>query len=163
MRNALRMRPDRVIVGEVRGGEAFDMLQAMNTGHDGSISTVHANTPRDAISRVENMVLMAGLELPDHAVREQIASAIQLIVQVSRLPDGSRRVTHITEIAGMEGHTLTLQDLFLLAGGGPGDDSRLGGTLGPTGLQPHFGERFERTGVAFPAHLLRNHRWEQPA
>ncbi|GMU39275.1 MAG: secretion protein [Chloroflexota bacterium] len=158
LRNALRMRPDRVIVGEVRGGEAFDMLQAMNTGHDGSISTVHANTPRDAVSRVENMVLMAGLDLPDHAIREQIASAIQLIVQVTRLPDGSRRVTHITEVAGMEGHMITLQDLFLFESTGQDEDGRITGALVPTGLQPRFIDRFERTGVPFPAEALRTER-----
>jgi pilus assembly protein CpaF len=155
LRNALRMRPDRVIVGEVRGGEAFDMLQAMNTGHDGSISTVHANTPRDAVSRVENMVLMAGLDLPDHAIREQIASAIQLIVQVSRLPDGSRRVSHITEVAGMEGQMITLQDLFVMVVDGEAAEGRLTSTLMPTGLQPRFIDRFERVGVPFPAESLR--------
>ena len=171
VRNALRMRPDRVIVGEVRGGEAFDMLQAMNTGHDGSISTVHANTPRDALSRVENMVLMAGLDLPDHAIREQIASAIQLIVQVTRLPDGTRRVTHITEVAGQEAQTITLQDLFLYerTNGAPvgtdvdGGETARGplpsGGLRPTGLQPHFLDRFERNGVSFPTHTLRSDRW----
>jgi len=155
LRNALRMRPDRVIVGEVRGGEAFDMLQAMNTGHDGSISTVHANTPRDAVSRVENMVLMAGLDLPDHAIREQIASAIQLVVQISRLPDGSRRVSHITEVVGMEGQMITLQDLFALETTGTDEQGRLIGELTPTGLQPHFISRFERTGVEFPADTIR--------
>ncbi|MDA0271220.1 MAG: CpaF family protein [Chloroflexi bacterium] len=159
VRNALRMRPDRVIVGEVRGGEAFDMLQAMNTGHDGSISTVHANTPRDALSRVENMVLMAGLDLPDHAIREQIASAIQLIVQISRLPDGSRRVTHITEVAGMESQTITLQDLFTLETSGTDEEGRIIGALVPTGLQPQFTDRFQRTGVPFPAEVLRTDRW----
>jgi pilus assembly protein CpaF len=159
VRNALRMRPDRVIVGEVRGGEAFDMLQAMNTGHDGSISTVHANTPRDALSRVENMVLMAGLDLPDHAIREQIASAIQLIVQITRLPDGSRRVTHITEVAGMESQTITLQDLFTLETSGTDEEGRIIGALVPTGLQPQFTDRFQRTGVAFPAEVLRTDRW----
>jgi pilus assembly protein CpaF len=158
LRNALRMRPDRVIVGEVRGGEAFDMLQAMNTGHDGSISTVHANTPRDAVSRVENMVLMAGLDLPDHAIREQIASAIQLIVQIARLQDGSRRVSHVTEVAGMEGHAITLQDLFVLETDGTDEDGRLITRLVPTGLQPRFTDRFERTGVPFPAHALRSER-----
>jgi pilus assembly protein CpaF len=159
VRNALRMRPDRIIIGEVRGGEAFDMLQAMNTGHDGSISTVHANTPRDALSRVENMVLMAGLDLPDHAIREQIASAIQLIVQITRLPDGSRRVTHITEVAGMESQTITLQDLFTLETNGTDEEGRIIGALVPTGLQPQFTDRFQRTGVPFPAEVLRTDRW----
>ncbi|MGE3856487.1 MAG: CpaF family protein [Dehalococcoidia bacterium] len=160
LRNALRMRPDRVIVGEVRGGEAFDMLQAMNTGHDGSIGTVHANSPRDALSRVENMVLMAGLDLPDTAVREQIASAVQLLVQITRMPDGSRRVTHVTEVAGMEGHMVTLQDLFLFQVDGRAEDGRISGALVATGLQPHFLDRFERAGVPFPVHLLRTNRWE---
>ncbi len=162
VRNALRMRPDRVIVGEVRGGEAFDMLQAMNTGHDGSISTVHANTPRDAVSRIENMVLMAGYDLPDHAVREQIASAVQLIVQISRLPDGSRRITHVTEVAGMEGQTLLLQDIFLLEVDGRGEDGRLRTRFRPTGLQPQFRERFERAGVSFPAEVLLREDWGEP-
>src|SRR5205823_10186578 len=112
VRNALRMRPDRIVVGEVRGGEALDMLQAMNTGHDGSISTVHANTPRDVLSRLETMVLMAGMDLTVRAVREQIAAAITLIVHQSRLKDGTRRVTQITEVVGMEGDVITLQDLF---------------------------------------------------
>ena len=111
--NALRMRPDRIIVGEVRAGEAFDMLQAMNTGHDGSITTVHANSPRDALSRIENMVMMAGFDLPIRAIREQVASAVQVIIQLSRLRDGSRRVTHVTEVSGMEGQTITLQDVFV--------------------------------------------------
>ena len=159
VRNALRMRPDRVIVGEVRGGEAFDMLQAMNTGHDGSLSTVHANTPRDAVSRIENMVLMAGYELPDHAVREQIASAIQMIVQISRLPDGSRRITHVTEIAGIEGQTLLLQDIFVLEVDGQDESGQLRTRFRPTGLQPHFKDRFARAGVAFPGELLRRDDW----
>jgi len=161
VRNALRMRPDRVIVGEVRGPEAFDMLQAMNTGHDGSISTVHANTPRDAVSRVENMVLMAGYDLPDHAVREQIASAIQLIVQISRLPDGSRRITHVTEVAGIEGQTLLLQDLFLLEVKGRDEAGKLLTRFRPTGLQPQFKERFERAGVPFPSEILRREDWDE--
>ncbi len=162
VRNALRMRPDRVIVGEVRGGEAFDMLQAMNTGHDGSISTVHANSPRDAVSRIENMVLMAGFDLPDHAVREQIASAVQLIVQITRLPDGSRRITHITEVSGMEGAVITLQDLFVFDATVESPDGRPGAMVA-TGLRPQFTDRFERNGVEFPAHLLRTDRWEHPA
>jgi pilus assembly protein CpaF len=159
VRNALRMRPDRIIVGEVRGAEAFDMLQAMNTGHDGSISTVHANSPRDAVSRVENMVLMAGFDLPDHAIREQIASAIQLIVQISRLPDGSRRVTQVTEVVGMEGRTLTLQDLFVFESKGRDEEGRIAGALVATGLQPHFVDRFVERGVEFPADVLRKERW----
>ena len=113
VRNALRMRPDRIIVGEIRGGEALDMLQAMNTGHDGSLSTVHANSPRDVLSRVETMVLMAGMDLPVRAIREQVSRAIHLIVHQSRLRDGTRRITHITEIQGMEGDVITLQNLFV--------------------------------------------------
>src|SRR5207344_138345 len=112
VKNALRMRPDRIIVGEVRGAEALDMLQAMNTGHDGSLSTVHANAPRDALSRVETMVLMAGFDLPARAIREQVASALDLIVHVDRFRDGSRRITHVTEVVGMEGEIITLQDVF---------------------------------------------------
>ncbi len=159
VRNALRMRPDRIIIGEVRGAEAFDMLQAMNTGHDGSISTVHANSPRDALSRVENMVLMAGFELPDRAIREQIASAVQLCVQVTRLPDGSRRVSHITEVTGMESQTLTLQDLFVFRVDHRDDNGRIHGALEATGLQPHHSERFAQRGVALPLELFRSDRW----
>ena len=159
VRNALRMRPDRIIIGEVRGAEAFDMLQAMNTGHEGSISTVHANNPRDALSRVENMVLMAGFDLPDRAIREQVASAIHLLVQVSRLPDGSRRVTHITEVAGMEGQAITLQDLFLLSLHGKDEHGTIIGELEATGLQPHSIERFEQRGVVLPPDLFYTNRW----
>ncbi len=159
VRNSLRMRPDRIIVGEVRGGEAFDMLQAMNTGHEGSISTVHANTPRDALSRVENMVMMAGFDLPDRAIREQVSAAIHLLVQISRMRDGSRRVTHITEVSGMEGQTITLQDLFLFHPGGFDENGRLGGLLEPTGLRPHCIERFERADIVLPPELLRSERW----
>ena len=159
VRNALRMRPDRIIIGEVRGAEAFDMLQAMNTGHDGSISTVHANSPRDALSRVENMVMMAGFELPDRAIREQIASAVQLCVQVTRLPDGSRRLSHITEVTGMESHTLTLQDLFVFRVQGRDEDGKIVGALEATGLQPHHAERFSQRGVRLPTELFRSDRW----
>jgi pilus assembly protein CpaF len=149
VRNALRMRPDRIVVGEVRGGEALDMLQAMNTGHDGSISTVHANTPRDAIARLETMVLLAGVDLPVRAIREQIASGIQLLVHQSRLRDGSRRVTHITEVTGMEGDTITLQDLFLYDEG-MGFDPQTGRSLGylkPTGLRPRILDHLLDLGV----------------
>lgn len=158
VRNALRMRPDRIIVGEVRGAEAFDMLQAMNTGHDGSIGTVHANSPRDAISRISNMVMMAGFELPDLAIREQVASAIQLIVQISRFPSGQRRITHLTELVGMEGAVITMQDLFVYD---PRAESESGaaGALVPTGLIPHFLDRFERAGVELPLNVLQTSRW----
>ena len=148
VRNALRMRPDRIIVGEVRGGEAFDMLQAMNTGHEGSVTTVHANSPRDALSRVENMVMMAGFDLPQRAIREQIASAIHLIVQISRLPDGTRRVTHVTEVSGIEGDVVTLQDIFTFDGRQTAADGRVEGQLLPTGIRPAFADKFARAGVS---------------
>jgi pilus assembly protein CpaF len=151
VRNALRMRPDRIIVGEVRAGEAFDMLQAMNTGHDGSLTTVHANAPRDAMSRIENMVLMAGFDLPVRAIREQVASALDLIVQVSRLSDGSRRVTHVTEVVGMEGQTVTLQDIFLFQQTGVDSRGKVQGHVVSTGLRPRFIERFEAAGIFLPA------------
>ncbi len=155
VRNALRMRPDRIIVGEVRGGEALDMLQAMNTGHDGSISTVHANSPRDVLSRLETMVLMSGVDLPLRAIREQIASAIQLIVHQSRLADGTRRFTHVTEITGMEGDTITMQDLFLFDfRAGRDVDGHFLGTLRPTGLRPSVMNRLEDLGLDVPTHLF---------
>jgi pilus assembly protein CpaF len=151
MRNALRMRPDRIIVGEVRSGEALDMLQAMNTGHDGSLSTLHANQPRDALARLETMVLMAGFDLPVRAIREQVASAVDLIVQVSRLRDGSRRVTHIAEVEGMEGDIITLTDLFLFDySAGMNDEGRFKGSLQATGLRPKFGERLADLGIEVP-------------
>jgi len=139
VRNALRMRPDRIVVGEVRGGEALDMLQAMNTGHDGSISTIHANSPRDVLSRLETMTLMAGMDITIRAVREQISSAIDLIVHQARLQDGTRRITHVTEIVGMEGDVITLQDLFVFDIESTLDDQgRVRGRLRATGLRPHF-------------------------
>jgi pilus assembly protein CpaF len=148
VKNALRMRPDRVIIGEVRGSEAFDMLQAMNTGHEGSITTIHANTPRDALARVENMVMMAGFDLPTRAIREQTSSALHLIVQTNRMVDGSRRVTHVTEVAGMEGDVVSLQDIFAFEHQAMGADRRVLGALAPTGIRPGFAERFERFGVS---------------
>jgi pilus assembly protein CpaF len=148
VRNALRMRPDRVIIGEVRSSEAFDMLQAMNTGHEGSFTTIHANTPRDALSRVENMVMMAGFDLPTRAIREQMASALHLIVQTNRMVDGSRRVTHVTEVAGMEGDVVTLQDIFVFKQQAMDADRRVQGALVSTGIRPNFSERFERFGVS---------------
>jgi pilus assembly protein CpaF len=151
VRNSLRMRPDRIIVGETRGGEALDMLQAMNTGHDGSLSTVHANTPRDAIARLETMVLMAGMDLPVRAIREQVASAIDLIVQISRLRDGTRRITHVTEVHGMEGQIVTLQDVFLFDySDGLDDDGRFRGKQRPTGIRPRFTDRLEQYGIPVP-------------
>jgi pilus assembly protein CpaF len=155
VRNALRMRPDRIVVGEVRGGEALDMLQAMNTGHDGSISTIHANTPRDVLSRLETMVLMAGTELTVRAVREQIAAAIDVIVHLSRLTDGTRRVTQVTELVGMEGDAITLQDLFVFDySAGTDERGRHLGHLTATGLRPHFVERLGERGVHLPIELF---------
>ena len=148
MRNALRMRPDRIIVGEVRDGAALDMLQAMNTGHDGSITTVHANSPRDALARLETMVLMAGLDLPQRAIREQMASAINLIVHQSRLKDGTRRITHITEVDGMEGDIVTLQDVFLFDfRAGVDEHGAYRGELRSTGLRPRFLDTLADRGV----------------
>ncbi len=154
VRNSLRMRPDRIIVGEVRGSECFDMLQAMNTGHEGSISTVHANTPRDAIARLENMVLMAGMDLPAKAIREQISSAIDIFIQVQRLQDGSRKVTHVTEVSGMEGETITLQDIFLFKLDNVDDDGHVHGSMQPTGIRPGFVHRFKMAGIEMPSHLF---------
>ncbi len=150
LKNSLRMRPDRIIVGETRGAEAFDMLQAMNTGHDGSLSTIHANTPRDAVRRIENMVMMAGFDLPVRAIREQIASAIDVVIQISRMRDGSRRVTAISEVVGMEEQTVTMQDLFLFKQEGVEEDGRIIGTLHPTGLRPSFADRLEEMGIRLP-------------
>ncbi|HEU4759520.1 MAG TPA: CpaF family protein [Dehalococcoidia bacterium] len=154
LRNSLRMRPDRIIIGEVRGPEAFDMLNAMNTGHEGSLSTVHANSPRDALARVENMVLMANLELPDRAIREQMASALHLMVQLARFTDGVRRVTHITEISGMEGQVVTMQDLFRFEQSGVDEDGRILGRMVPTGIRPTFAERFEVAGIKLPDRMF---------
>jgi pilus assembly protein CpaF len=149
VRNALRMRPDRIIVGEVRGAETLDMLQAMNTGHDGSLTTIHANSPRDALSRLETLVLTAGVDLPLRSIREQIASAFDLMVQVARLVDGSRRVTHITEVVGMESDVVTLQDIFAANAAGEGQRSLLR-PLEATGLQPHFLDKLAANGVSLP-------------
>ena len=154
VRNALRMRPDRIIVGEVRGGEALDMLQAMNTGHEGSMSTLHANTPRDAVARLETMVLMAGIDLPSRAIREQIASAIHLVIHIGRLRDGTRRVTHMTEVTGMESGVITLQDIFTLEHGDLGDDGLLRASLVPTGIRPAFADGLKAQGLPVPARLL---------
>ena len=148
--NSLRMRPERIIVGECRGGEALDMLQAMNTGHDGSLTTIHANTPRDAISRLETLVLMAGMELPLTVVRRQIVSAIDLIVQQSRLRDGSRKVTHVTEVQGMEGNTAVLQNIFVFEETGE-EDGKVVGRLKPSGMRPNFMTRLKTHGFDLPA------------
>ena len=157
VRNALRMRPDRIIVGEVRGAETVDMLQAMNTGHEGSLTTIHANSPRDALHRLETLVLTAGVELPLRAIREQVASAFDLLVQITRLVDGSRRVSHITEVLGMESDVVTLQDVFTAkppdedAAGHGGGPTRLLTPLACTGLKPHFLDKLAANGVILPA------------
>ena len=154
VRNSLRMRPDRIIVGEVRSAEALDMLQAMNTGHDGSRSTVHSNSPRDGLARVETMVLMAGFDLPIRAIRQQVASAIDLIVHLERLEDGSRRVTHITEVQRMESDVITLQDLFEFKLESIAPDRTIIGGLQATGLRPIFMHKFEKRGIDLPTHLF---------
>ena len=156
VRNSLRMRPDRIIVGEVRSGEALDMLQAMNTGHDGSLTTGHANTPRDMLSRLETMVLMAGMDLPVRAIREQISSAVDLIIQQSRMKDGKRRITHITEVVGMEGEVVTLQDIFLFKEEERDHQGRIIGRISPTGIMPKFIEKLQRTGVSLPSDIFTN-------
>jgi pilus assembly protein CpaF len=152
--NALRMRPDRIVIGEVRGGEALDMLQAMNTGHDGSLTTVHANSPRDALSRIETMALMANLSLPEKALRYQISSAIHIIVQVSRMSDGSRRVTHITEVTGTNGDVISLQDIFLFEKQGLGPNGKVLGRFRSTGIIPKFAEKLKEAGIPFALNLL---------
>jgi pilus assembly protein CpaF len=154
VRNALRMRPDRIIVGEVRGAEALDMLQAMNTGHDGSLCTVHANTPRDALSRIETMVLMAGYDLPVRAIRQQVASALDLIVHIERLQDGSRRVTTVTEVQRMESEVVTLQDIFEFKLREVAEDGTVFGGVAPTGLRPAFSQKFEKHGIELPDSLF---------
>ncbi len=148
VKNTLRMRPDRIVVGECRSGEALDMLQAMNTGHDGSLTTLHANTPRDSLSRLETLVLMAGFDLPVRAIREQISSAVDCIVQLQRLRDGTRRITHITEVAGMEGDIITLQDVFMFDfAAGVDEQGRFKGQLKPTGVRPKFAQKLADNGI----------------
>ena len=149
VRNSLRMRPDRIVVGECRAGEALDMLQAMNTGHDGSLTTGHANTPRDMLARLETMVLMAGVDLPVRAIREQIGSAVDLIVHQSRLKDGTRKIVNITEVQGMEGDTIVMQDVFVFEQTGV-IDGKIQGRLKPTGIRPKFVEQFESQGIHLP-------------
>jgi len=152
--NSLRMRPDRIIIGEVRGEEAFDMLQAMNTGHEGSMTTIHANTPRDALSRLESMIAMANLRLPEKAVRQQISSAIQIVIQLSRLSDGTRKLVKVSEITGMEQDLITMQDVFSFARKGVGSDGKIVGTFQPSRIRPQFLERIRSAGVALPAGLF---------
>lgn len=154
VRNSLRMRPDRIVVGECRGGEALDMLQAMNTGHDGSLTTLHANTPRDALSRLETMVLMSGMDLPLKVVRQQIASAVDLIIQQTRLKDGSRKVTAITEVVGMEGDTVVMTDVFKFEPTGVGQDGKILGELKATGIRPNFGPKLEAAGFKLGAEIF---------
>ncbi|MFC5469340.1 CpaF family protein [Cohnella suwonensis] len=154
VRNSLRMRPERIVIGEVRGGEALDMLQAMNTGHDGSLATGHSNSPRDMISRLETMVLMGGIELPVKAIREQIAGALDLIIQQSRLKDGSRKITNITEVLGMEGDIIVLQDIFAYRQYGVDERGGVVGSLLPTGVRPKFYERLESSGIHIPASVF---------
>lgn len=156
VRNALRMRPDRIVVGEVRGGEAIDMLQAMNTGHDGSLTTVHSNSPRDTISRLETMSMMAGLEMPLSAIRKQIASALNLIVQLSRFPDGSRRITSISEVVGMEGDVVTMTDIFKFQPTGVDQNRRIVGEFRATGLRPSFSQALEVAGLRLDHKLFSN-------
>ena len=150
VRNSLRMRPDRIVIGEVRGGEAIDMLQAMNTGHDGSLTTIHANTPRDALARLETMIQMTGMRLSDRAMRQQVASAINLVVQAARLSDGSRRVTSISEITGMEGETITMQEIFMYERTGVDKEGQVIGRFKPTGIRPRFAERLKACGLQLP-------------
>jgi pilus assembly protein CpaF len=150
VKNALRMRPDRIVIGEVRGGEAIDMLQAMNTGHDGSLTTVHANTPRDALARLETMIQMTGMRLSDRAMRQQIASALNLVVQVARMSDGSRRVTSISEITGMEGETITMQEIFKYERSGVDSQGQVLGRFKPTGIRPRFAEKLKACGLQLP-------------
>ncbi|HEY9282839.1 MAG TPA: CpaF family protein [Pyrinomonadaceae bacterium] len=150
VKNALRMRPDRIVIGEVRGGEAIDMLQAMNTGHDGSLTTIHANTPRDALARLETMIQMTGMRLSDRAMRQQVASAINLVIQAARLSDGTRRVTSISEITGMEGDVITMQEIFQFERKGVEKDGRVVGRFRPTGVRPRFAERLKQYGMQLP-------------
>jgi pilus assembly protein CpaF len=159
LRNTLRMRPDRIIVGEVRGPEAFDMMQAMNTGHEGSLTTVHANSARDALARIENMVLMAGFDLPTRAIREQMASAFHLIIHLARFADGTRRIINISEVVGMEEATVTMQDLFVFETTSIGEDGRIVGELKSTGIVPTFADRFAKAGVPLESILPNVGRW----
>lgn len=154
VRNSLRMRPDRIVIGEVRGGEALDMLQAMNTGHDGSLATGHSNSPRDMIARLETMVLLAGVDLPVRAIREQIAGAIDLIIQQTRLKDGTRKIVNITEVQGLEGDIIVLQDIFTFRQEGVDDNGKIRGKLIPTGVRPKFYERLENSGIHIPASVF---------
>jgi pilus assembly protein CpaF len=154
--NALRMRPDRIVLGECRGSEAVDMLQAMNTGHDGSLTTLHANTPRDALSRLETMIAMASLNLPERAMRQQIASAIQVIIQVARMGDGTRKVTQISEVVGMEGEVITMQDIFTFDRQGTAENGKVMGRYRATGIRPKFADRLQAYGIKVGSLLFEN-------
>jgi len=154
VRNSLRMRPDRIIIGEVRGGEALDMLQAMNTGHDGSLSTIHANSTRDALSRLETMVLMAGMDLPERAIREQVSSAIDIVIQLSRMADGTRKVIKLSEITGMEGNVIVMQDVFQFTKEGIDEDGNVIGRFDATGVRPKFADRLRVSGVELPSDIF---------
>jgi pilus assembly protein CpaF len=156
VRNSLRMRPDRIVVGEVRGPEAFDMLQAMNTGHEGSLTTIHANTPRDSLTRLESMILMTGANLPEKAMRFMTSSALDLIVQVSRMTDGSRRITSISEVVGMESDVITLQEIFVFEKRGIDQKGKVVGEHKSTGIRPKFSEKLEIAGIEVPERLFRN-------
>jgi pilus assembly protein CpaF len=155
VKNALRMRPDRIILGEVRSGEALDMLQAMNTGHDGSLATIHANSPRDALTRLETMVSMAGLNIPDKAIRHQISSAVDVVIQIARLSDGSRKMMGLHEIIGMEGEVITVQEIFAFELMGLDEERRVRGRFITTGIRPKFMKRLEAMGVQLPAQVFR--------
>jgi len=159
VRNALRMRPDRILVGEVRGAETFDMMQAMNTGHEGSLTTIHANSSRDALSRIESMVLMVGMDLPVLTIREHMASALHVIVQLARFSDGSRRVTNVTEISGMEGPVITLQDLFVFKQTGIDPLGKVVGELRATGIRPKLADRIRTFGIKLPDNMFDIERW----
>ena len=159
LRNALRMRPDRIVIGECRGGESLDMLQAMNTGHDGSLTTAHANSPRDVIARLETMTLMSGVELPSRAIREQIASAIHLVVQTARLSDGTRKVTNVTEISGLEGDRITMQDLFTFTQTGLDQNGLVLGRFDATGSVPTFIEEIKIRGLSLAMSIFDTRKW----
>jgi pilus assembly protein CpaF len=159
VRNSLRMRPDRIIIGEVRGAEAFDMLQAMNTGHEGSLTTIHANTPRDSLTRLESMVLMTGIRLPEGALRFMVASALDMIIQISRLSDGTRKVTSISEVVGMEGSVITLQDLFVFEKQGVDQNGVVKGCFKSTGIRPQFADRLELAGIEVSEDLFNSNRY----
>jgi pilus assembly protein CpaF len=152
--NCLRMRPDRIIIGEVRGEEAFDMLQAMNTGHEGSMTTIHANTPRDALSRLESMVAMTNMNLPERSVRQQMASAITIVAQATRMSDGTRKITNISEITGMEENVISMQEIFSFQKKGIGPDGRVIGAFVPTRIRPQFLERLRTSGIVLPPSLF---------